>query len=475
MKRSDKLRHWAVLLYALFMSILISACNPDDDLGRIQNLGSGFVFSEDTVSFDTLFSGFLSVTKRLKLYNATSEDRVLDQFQLENEAYDLFDIQINGIPIREFTNRRIRAGDSLLMLLQAKIPENERDEVFAFEERIAAIHEGVIESTALLQAWSENVRLISGGRLTSPQVWDSLRPYILQSSILIEEGVSLHLEAGTRIYAFQNAAVFVSGSLIAKGAEKALVSFSNVRRDKPFNSSPGQWGGIYLLEGTTGNQLEYTNIRNAEYGIRMGAPSESQDPDLILKNTTIENMSLAGILAFSSNFEAENLLITNCIMQPLALIAGGSYRFNHLSVLNFSFDFFPSGPSFTASNFIALDDGNVLDIPLNITMKNSLIWGNVEEQAVLLDQGTSPINIEVASNLVRGNNNFLSANGGISATAFNFQTFVDAREGNLRPLLGSPADGLAQSTLMLDLKGPTLNIRTTVGALEAAAASDDDS
>ena len=48
---------------------------------------------------------------------------------------------------------------------------------------------------------------------------------------------------------------------------------------------PGQWGGIILLAGSHGNYMDFSIIRNAEYGIRLGSPDIDTIPDIVLKNS----------------------------------------------------------------------------------------------------------------------------------------------------------------------------------------------
>ena len=147
------------------------------------------------------------------------------------------------------------------------------------------------------------------------------------------------IEPGTKIFGAKDAYIYVKGKIITEGTSDERILFQNQRHDPAYENLPGQWGGIVLLEGSHGNSMNFTTIRNAVYGIRLGSPDQDTIPDIVMKNMIIENMSNSGILAFTSDLYAENVLIDNCIEFNCGNIAGGNYTYKHCTFANYGYNF----------------------------------------------------------------------------------------------------------------------------------------
>ncbi|MDD4645839.1 MAG: right-handed parallel beta-helix repeat-containing protein, partial [Bacteroidales bacterium] len=93
-------------------------------------------------------------------------------------------------------------------------------------------------------------------------------------------------------------------------------------------------GGIHLLAGSKDNVIDHAIIKNAMKGIQVDTLASTAKPTLTLSNTTIENMSVAGIYAQSSTIVASNCVIANCGSWCVALTLGGSYEFYHCTISN---------------------------------------------------------------------------------------------------------------------------------------------
>ncbi|NJO89524.1 MAG: hypothetical protein HC831_11680 [Chloroflexia bacterium] len=127
--------------------------------------------------------------------------------------------------------------------------------------------------------------------------------------------------------------------MIAEGTPEERILFRNERLDPLYENIPGQWGGIIFLEGSRDNHLNFTTIRNAINGIRLGTPDQDTIPDIILQNIIVENMSNTGILSFTSDLYAENVLVNNCLEFNCANVAGGNYTYKQCTFANFCFYF----------------------------------------------------------------------------------------------------------------------------------------
>ena len=101
-------------------------------------------------------------------------------------------------------------------------------------------------------------------------------------------------------------------------------------------------------------------------------------------------MSNAGILAFTSDLYAENLLINNCIEFDCANIAGGNYIYRQCTFANYGKSFIRSSPSFYASDNLSLDDNSSIVENLYLEIQNSIIDGNLKDEIIFnLEGGAS--------------------------------------------------------------------------------------
>ena len=110
------------------------------------------------------------------------------------------------------------------------------------------------------------------------------------------------------------------------------VIFEGDRLEPRFSETPGQWGLIYLAEGSTNNVFEHATIKNATVGLFV----DRQDPTTVqIKNTQIYNASNYGIIARKGKINGENIVINKCGQSSLACILGGSYDFTHCTFANY--------------------------------------------------------------------------------------------------------------------------------------------
>ena len=287
---------------------------------------------------------------------------------------------------------------------------------------------------------------------------------MLYGSVLIDSLCSLRLEAGTRVYSSLNSFIFVRGSLEVAGTAENRVLFRNDRLEPRYENAPGQWGGLIFLEGSSGSILDYAVIRNAQYGLRVGTPDNDTIPDVIVRNTIIENMSRSGILNFTSDVWVENTLVNNCADFAAGNFGGGNYSYWHCTFANYGYLFLRDEPCFAATDFIRLANDSVIRAPLNLTIVNSIIDGNLRDELFIDNSGGQPLRVLLAHNLLKTtrseydvNNNLLNLN----------PRFVDPFRYNYRLDTLSPAvnKGLPPGTA-LDLDGVPRDSLPDIGAYE---------
>ncbi|GAJ20044.1 unnamed protein product, partial [marine sediment metagenome] len=75
------------------------------------------------------------------------------------------------------------------------------------------------------------------------------------------------------------------GTLMVSGTLEEPVTFQGDRLESMYEYIPGQWGGMYFINGSQNNKIDYAEIKNAVTGIHLGnLYSEDAPPTLELSN-----------------------------------------------------------------------------------------------------------------------------------------------------------------------------------------------
>lgn len=387
------------------------ACTPEEEILVSDNTFE-LAFDQDTVIFDTLFSTVGSVTKRLKVYNPNDNAIQISSIGLAGESQSPYTLYLQGIEGKSFQNQQILGGDSLLMLVEVLIDPQDQDLPFLVKDSILFETNGNRQDVDLV-SWGQDANFLGDSVIACNTTWTAARPYVLYQSILIDSLCQLNIEPGTQIYCDQNVSIFVKGSISAMGTALDTITFRNSRLDKAYQDAPGQWGGILFLEGSHGNALDHVRIRNAETGIRLGSPDPDQIPDLILSHSKIENMLSFGILAFNSDLSATNTLVNNCGTYAAAHFAGGNYSYEHCTFANFPFDFSDQQECFVISDNLELADGSSLINDLNLVLRNSIVWGDKDNEILTSSSGQSQIVLDISSSVLKTDQTSFDINGNL--------------------------------------------------------------
>jgi len=228
------------------------------------------------------------------------------------------------------------------------------------------------------------------------------------------------------------------GSLEIHGTIEESVVFQGDRLESEYAEIPGQWGGIYFLNGSVGNIIEYLEIRNGTTGLHLGnLYSEKESPDLTISNSIITKMNFAGISAINAKIDAYNCIIANCGFYGIVLTTGGEYEFSHCTVSNNWKYFNRSTPTVLITNYYILNDTDQFTGELiKATFGNCIIYGDMETEIGfdMIENGGSfnyyfdhclirvDTSVVSVSDLNRYNNVFINnAPGFIAVDSMNFQ------------------------------------------------------
>ncbi len=449
------------LLLILSIFLCWMGCSTQDETISFDP-GLTLILSNDSVKFDTLLSGRRSHTRRLTVYNPNPEAIQFSEISLGKNQNSDYQVIINGREVNSLTNERIFGGDSIIILVEVNISPRNQNLPYIVKDSII-FRWNTNEEHVKLVAYGQDGNTIPKSTICN-ETWTNDRPYIISDTLIVSPGCQLTIEKGAHIYFENDAGMFIQGSLKAIGDSANHIIFRNARFDGIYDQVPGQWDGIYFLEGSNDNEIAFAEIFNGQVGLRVGTPDDDDLPDLIVRNTEIYNMSLAGILAFTSDIFGVNCLIYNCGNYLVGGFAGGNYSYHHSTFSNEPALFIQDEPTVQFSDNIVVGQNELLTADLNLELINCIIWGPADEELLINNGGGANVTANLQTNIIRSgqtlSNNFTSQD-------FNFPGFKDAFSNNYRlDTLSSSKDMGTDIGVNIDITGAQRDSSPDIGAFE---------
>ena len=445
-------------LFTLFLILFWSSCRKDFDF--VPSKGN-LEFSKDTVYLDTVFTNIGSSTYTLKVYNRSNDDISIASVKLglgESSAYRL---SVDGMPGKEFENVELLAEDSLYVFVETTIDINNfpnpdgtylytdqiefgtgsdlqkvelvtlvKDAVFIYPNRDNTTK--VIETLTLNIGGSSLETELQGRELMAEELtFTNEKPYVIYGFAAVPEGETLNIEAGARIHFHENSGIIVSNnsSLQVNGSLSAdqdllenEVIFEGDRLEPTFSDVPGQWGTIWLVDGSVDNSINYATIKNALVGILCDGNPDAVNDKLTITNSQIYNSGSFGILGRNTSIRAENVVLNNAGQSSFAGTLGGTYNVTHSTIANYWNNGFRQFPALLLNNFVLDEENTAIIADLDeANFNNCIIYGN-DNPEILLDEiedEAVAFNFKFTNCLIRfedNNNNFTGPNYNLSDT-----------------------------------------------------------
>jgi len=289
-------------------------------------------------------------------------------------------------------------------------------------------------------------------------IWDDPKPYVVlgflivdSCELVIEPGTDIHFQGGSITTMIDGQTVrlpsgifFVTGNsnLDVNGTLNNPVRFLTDRIEPEFNDIPGQWGGIFLDGGSTGNTFDHAVIRNANVGIRVDSAA-----DLEIKNSIIYELTNTGILAVRSTVTAVNCLIYDVGKHNLQLEYGGTYKFYNCTFANVAAN--PSisnqEPVLRASNYFVHEDefgnGYLFENEANLEFQNCILYGTRSDEVVMdnPDEVTAALNFTFDHCIIKADTFNITTSNFVNVVNQD-PIFVDAEDHDYRiDTIASPA------------------------------------
>lgn len=514
-------------LLSLIILVLWSSCRKDFEFSP--NMGN-LEFSKDTVYLDTVFTNIGSSTYNLKVYNISNEDIIIPALRLSQGQNSRYRLNVDGltgsgpIPGKEFENIELLAKDSMYIFIETTIDIQDlvssetqflytdaiefdsgalqqkvelvtlvKDAVFIYPQRSVDNQTGetIIETLVfdIDGDGNDDETNIQGRFLDVNELnFTNEKPYVIYGYAAVPSNETLTIDAGTRVHFHANSGIMVTrdasiqvNGLLSPDQEllENEVIIEGDRLEPEFEDIPGQWGTIWLLEGSTNNHFNYTTIKNSAVGI-LSDGDQDDSSKLSITNSQIYNSSNFGILGRGTSIYAENLVINRSGQTSFAGIYGGAYNFVHSTVANYWNNSFRQLPSVLLNNFIIDEEENVFTNDLSeANFTNCIIYGNDNPELLLEKEDTAAFNFKFTNCLIRFEDN----SGHFAGDQYNFEDislyenvifnqdpeFLDPTQNKFQIANGSIADGtgIIFGNLSIDIFGTLRNSPPDLGAFES--------
>ena len=355
-----------IILFFIGVVLSISSCRSDFE--TVASTGD-LEFSKDTIYLDTVFTNIGSSTYRLKVYNKSKKDINIPTIKLGkglNSKYRMTVDGMQGTNGKIFNNVVLLAKDSLYIFIettatitdanptdflytdQIQFDSGEnlqnvelvtliQDAIFLYPKRFA---DGTTETLPIGDEKIDGFYLDENDPINGNELqFTNDKPYVIYGYAAVPSDKTATFEAGTRVHFHansgliiaKNASININGTPSATEKLENEVVFEGDRLEPGFANVPGQWGTIWLTDGSTNNKVNHLTIKNATIGLLI---QNNDGTTVSIKNTQIYKSSNYGILAQTAKINGENLVINNAGLASLACTYGGNYSFTHATFNN---------------------------------------------------------------------------------------------------------------------------------------------
>ena len=399
------------------MIFLTASCRKDFDF---ETSNGDLAFSKDTVYLDTVFKNIGSSTYSLKVFNKSDKNISIPTIQFGKGVLSKYRMIVDGMRGtngKVFKNVELLAKDSLFIFIETTAdiidanPSNFlytdkilfgdgadlqkvelvtliKDAYFIYPKK----NNGIIE-TVPIGIDGTNTLVVNGRDLINNHVdngnefiWNNSKPYVVYGFASVPNGQTLTVNAGARIHFHSDSGLIVQNNATLKinGLPSTTVRlenevvFSGDRLEPFYNDVAGQWGFVYLRQGSKNNEIKNLTLKNAIVGLLV----TNNQNTTIIKNTQIYDCSNVGIYAQNTAIAGENIVVNSAGQVALACTLGGNYNFKHCTFNNNWNS--TRQVSVLIDNFLKNASQQEVAFDLNeATFSNCIIYGSNQVQMIL--------------------------------------------------------------------------------------------
>ena len=367
-----------ILLVAL-VAMGLAGCS--DERGFTVDPSHRLSFSTDTVAFDTLFTEVSSATYAFLIYNRHEGDLRIAQAWLAGGVDSPYRVNVDGMAGTVFSDVVVRGGDSMYVFVEVTVDPRGEDDAFEVRDSLRFVLESGVTQQVQLTAWGQDATVLRGVCIDSDTCFTGQRPYLVYDSLRVEEGSTLTMLPGTRLYLADGVEMQVYGRIVAEGTAEEPIVFRGARTDRMFSYLPydrisGQWGGITLHETSHDNVFVHCDIHSGTYGLRAKGDDLTRHK-LVMQNSQIHNVDGDALQLTLCAASFTNSLFTNAGGHCVNIL-GGQMTFLHCTMANF----FPwkseRGVAVCISNYV--EEEQAIYPLQGVHFINSIITGSKDDE-----------------------------------------------------------------------------------------------
>ncbi|HSD07552.1 hypothetical protein [Flavobacterium sp.] len=418
----------------LLVGILLSFCSCRSDFDTTASTGQ-LTFSKDTVYLDTVFTNLSSNTYSLKVYNHSKNDINIPVIKFNKGLNSKYRMSIDGVQGNQgkmFENVTLLAKDSLYIFIETTVESDATTPAeFLYTDQIEFDSGANLQKVELVTLVQDAILLYpnknSDGTTETLPIGDekvegfyldkndpihgnelhftNKKAYVIYGYAAVPEGETVTFDPGARVYFHANSGLIVSknSSLQINGTTSATdkleneVVFNSDRQQPDFAFIPGQWGTVWLQEGSTNNKIQNLTLKNATVGLLIDGNNGTTTS---IKNTQIYNCTHYGIQGKNALINGENIVINYTGQASLACTYGGNYKFTHCTFNNNWSS--PEQLSLYISNYITGATPESQDLTA-ATFNNCIIYGSYSNEMRLDKKTTSGFEYQFNNCLIKSN------------------------------------------------------------------------
>jgi hypothetical protein len=418
--------------FLLFIGLLLALGSCRSDFETVASTGD-LAFSKDTIYLDTVFTTISSSTYRLKVYNHSKNDINIPTIKLAQGVNSKYRMTVDGMQGTEgklFNNITLLAKDSLYIFIETTATISDANPTdFLYTDQIEFDSGTNLQTVELVTLMQDAVflypkRFANGTKETLPigdqeiegfyldendpingneLLFTNQKPYVIYGYAAVPSGKKAVFEAGARVHFHANSGLIVdnNASININGRKSTTddlekeVIFEGDRLEPLYSHFPGQWGTIWLTDGSTNNSINHLTIKNATIGLLI---QNNDGTTVSIKNTQIYDSSNYGILAQTAKIEGENMVINSAGLASLSCSYGGDYKFTH-STFNNNWN----SSSQVAVSIDNYSTGAIPDVKdlTQASFNNCIIYGSYSNEIVLSKKTTAAFNYQFNNCLIK--------------------------------------------------------------------------
>lgn len=372
---------------AMLSPVLLSSCNDEEQFTADPN--AQLSFSMETLSFDSVFTGIISRTERVMVFNKNNKGLRIANVKLESGGTSGFMINVDGQNGTSINDVQVLKKDSVFLFVKVNLPESSSMESKKITDNVIFTLESGVQQKVALEATGLNKQELHAKVLQGDNVMtaDEL-PYIIYDSLVVAENASLRITEGTTLYFHNGASLIVHGSLKVEGTQEKPVTFRGDRLDKmfvylPYDRLENQWGGIYLFPTCKECNINYADIHSGNYGL----VCDEIEGNVTLSNSVIHNVAGYGLYLKECNALVSNTQISNSRYDCVG-IYGGNSNFYHCTIAQFYPWKADRGNALYVSNYIGEEEHLIQ----SANFYNCFVTGYADDE-VFGHPGDQPLNL----------------------------------------------------------------------------------